>query len=116
MTIDIKSVRDAPCEADGYRVLVDRLWPRGLTKEAVAHDVWLKEVGASGELRRWFRGDPSRFEAFEHRYRQELECGEALADLRRICREHASVTLLVDSREPERSKAAVLRDLLTPCP
>lgn len=114
MTVYIKGVRETPAAADGRRVLVDRLWPRGLTTEAVAHDDWLPQLGASRELRRWYGRDATRYEEFEHRYRQELEHSGALADLAEIVAEHPTVTLLVDSRDVAHSKAAVLRDLVAP--
>lgn len=113
MTVYIKGVREAPAPTDGRRVLVDRLWPRGLTKEAVAHDDWLPQLGASPELRRWYGHDTTRYEEFEHRYRQELERSDALTDLVDLVAEYPTVTLLVDSRDVAHSKAAVLRDLVT---
>jgi uncharacterized protein YeaO (DUF488 family) len=99
---------------DGYRVLVDRLWPRGLSKDKAKLDEWCKEVAPSTELRRWYGHDPDRFAEFAARYRTELEGPEqqsALAHLRRTAREQP-VTLLTGSKEVAISDAAVLAEEL----
>lgn len=104
-----------PRSGDGARVLVDRLWPRGLTKEAAALDEWCKRVAPSNELRHWYGHDPGRFEAFTARYLDELrepERAEALDGLRALCRER-DVTLLTATTTPDISHAAVLARLLT---
>lgn len=110
--IRLKRVYDDPARSDGYRILVDRVWPRGLTKVEAGVDEWLKEVGPSTGLRRWFGHDPERFDEFATRYRAELEDSEALATLRARCREHQLVTLLFGARDTEHNQAVVLRDLL----
>lgn len=113
--VRIKRVYHPPAPADGLRVLVDRLWPRGLTKDAAAADEWLKDVAPSHDLRKWFHQDPARWPEFQARYRKELELPEpaaALARLRQAAREHKVVTLLFASREETENHAALLRDLL----
>ncbi|MGW1881416.1 DUF488 domain-containing protein [Streptomyces sp. NPDC001970] len=82
--ITVRRVYDDPDPDDGTRVLVDRLWPRGVSKERAAVDVWLKEVAPSGELRTWYHKDASRYEEFDARYRQELEHGPAAEALDRL--------------------------------
>ncbi len=99
---------------DGYRVLVDRLWPRGLSKDKAKLDEWRKELAPSTELRRWYGHDPDRFDEFAKRYRAELEGEEqqaALADLRGKARER-TVTLLTGSKDVAISDAAVLAEEL----
>jgi uncharacterized protein YeaO (DUF488 family) len=98
----------------GYRVLVDRLWPRGITKAAAALDEWAKDVAPSTGLRRWYGHEPARFEEFARRYRDELRQAPAVEGLRRL-REVAvdqPVTLVTATRDLEHSGARVLRDVL----
>lgn len=104
---------DDPAGSDGYRVLVDRLWPRGISKDEAALDAWIKDVGPSTELRRWFGHDPSKFDEFADRYRAELKGSEALEQLRAGCRENPVVTLLYGAKDTQHNQAVVLRDLLT---
>lgn len=102
-------------DKDGVRVLVDRLWPRGLTKAHAELDEWLKELAPTAELRRWYSHDPERFVEFGRRYRAELTSGvqaEALADLSDLIATGQAVTLLTAARDPAISEAAVLADLL----
>ena len=99
---------------DGARVLVDRIWPRGLTKAKAALDEWCKDVAPSDELRKWYSHDPDRFEEFGRRYRLELRDptrAEALAHLRRLAK-NRQLTLLTATRQTEISEAAVLAALL----
>lgn len=113
-TVKVRRIYDEPSPADGRRVLVDRVWPRGLRKEDARIDTWHKQVAPSTELRRWYAHDPERFEEFARRYRAELarpEQAEALAELREWCR-HGTVTLLTASKDVEISQAAVLAELL----
>lgn len=112
--IHCKRVYDPPGEADGTRVLVDRLWPRGLSKEKAAVDHWLKAVAPSNELRRWFGHKPERWEEFQRRYREELatpERREALAQLHALA-DRGPLTLLYATRETERNHAIMLAALL----
>lgn len=110
--IRIKRVYDKPARSDGYRVLVDRLWPRGIERASLPLDAWLKEAAPSAELRRWFKHDPAKWSEFRRRYRLELEArpdtwGPLLAKARR-----GNVTLLYSARDVEHNNAAVLREFL----
>src|SRR5262249_37870564 len=94
------------------RILVERLWPRGVSKEAAAIDLWLKEVAPSPELRKWYAHDPDRWEEFRRRYRAELDDqGEVLDDLRRRL-EQGPVTFVFAARDQEHNSAVLLRDYL----
>ena len=110
--IRVKRVYDEPARGDGLRVLVDRLWPRGLSKERAKVDVWLKDVAPSHELRRWFHHDPTRWSEFEARYRAELAARKEPLDLLREKSRKRIVTLLYGARDPERNQAIVLKRLL----
>jgi uncharacterized protein YeaO (DUF488 family) len=110
--IHLKRVYDAPSEGDGTRVLVERLWPRGLTKERATVDLWLKDVAPSPELRKWFGHDPSRWEQFQERYRRELR---GKADAVRLLKQKAkegTVTLVYAARDEEHNGALVLKRVL----
>jgi uncharacterized protein YeaO (DUF488 family) len=108
----IKRVYEAPEASDGFRVLVDRLWPRGMAKERAALNLWMKDIAPSTELRRWFGHDPKRWKEFETRYRAELkEHDTDLAQLRSQARK-GTVTLLFGARDIEHNEAVVLRNVL----
>ncbi|TPF87485.1 hypothetical protein BW13_00005 [Bifidobacterium sp. UTCIF-37] len=112
-SISIKRVYDEPDSQDGYRILVDRLWPRGMTKERAALDLWMKGIAPSNDLRKWFGHDPARFTDFANRYRAELDANEETVDeLRRIILTHGKVTLLYAAKDPDVNHAAVLRDYM----
>lgn len=114
MTLALKRVYDAPEPGDGTRVLVERLWPRGLSKERAHVDLWLKDVAPSHELRTWFGHDPEKFAEFRRRYQAELasETGQkALATLRELA-QREPVTLVFAAHDTEHNNAVVLRDLL----
>jgi uncharacterized protein YeaO (DUF488 family) len=109
-TLQVKRVYDPPSNDDGIRVLVDRLWPRGLTKTTAAVDLWLKDIAPSVTLRRWFNHDPSpsRWSEFTQRYFAELDCKEtAIAALAGAIR-HGRVTLLFGARDPDHNNAVAL--------
>jgi uncharacterized protein YeaO (DUF488 family) len=114
MTFAMKRVYDAPAASDGYRVLVDRLWPRGVSKERAELDDWAKDVAPSPELRtEWHHSDdPARFDEFAARYRAELDANPASETLLATGREHAHVTLLFGARDERVNHAAVLLDWL----
>jgi uncharacterized protein YeaO (DUF488 family) len=112
MTFAIERVYEHPASDDGYRVLVDRLWPRGVSKEAAALDLWLKEVAPSPELRVWFDHRSDRFEEFGARYAAELDENPAVEQLLELEKEHGSVTLLYGAKDPQVNHAVVLRDFL----
>lgn len=111
----IKRIYEPPGPGDGTRVLVDRLWPRGLSKERAGVDLWLRELAPSIGLRRWFGHDPAKWEAFRTRYRAELnahpEAVQRLADLAR----RGPVTLLYAARDQAHNNAAVLKACLVRC-
>ncbi len=112
--IALKRVYDEPAEDDGKRVLVDRLWPRGLSKERARVDLWLKEVAPSSELRKWFGHDPEKFAEFRRRYEAELDVEVAqtkLAELRDMAKRER-ITLVFAAHDAEHNNAVVLRDLL----
>lgn len=114
MSVRVRRVYDPPEPDDGVRVLVDRLWPRGLSKDAARVDEWPKPLTPSTELRRWYHGDDRPYEEFRRRYEAELAAPEAAELLGRV-RELAAkgpVTLLTAAKEPESSHAAVLAGLL----
>ncbi|MCK6211868.1 DUF488 domain-containing protein [Georgenia sp. EYE_87] len=111
-TVRLARVYDPPGDDDGFRVLVDRVWPRGIRKADARVDLWLKEVGPSTELRRWFGHDPERFEEFARRYRAELAANPAVEELRAVVGEHPRVTLLYGARDTEHNQAVVLADHL----
>jgi uncharacterized protein YeaO (DUF488 family) len=110
--IRVKRVYDPPSADDGLRVLVDRLWPRGLSKERASVSLWLKEIAPSAELREWFGHDPARWEEFRRRYRFELS---GKPDLLRILGEkeqEGTLTLVYAARDEARNNAIVLAELL----
>lgn len=108
----IKRIYEAPDTSDGVRVLVDRLWPRGVSKEGAALDEWMKDIAPSSELRVWFGHDPVKFKEFGVRYRLELKSSPALARLVEIARAKKNVTLLYAAKDPAVNHALVLRDEL----
>ena len=111
--VPIKRAYDPPARNDGKRVLVDRLWPRGLSREAAALDLWLKEIAPSTELRKWFGHDPDRWEEFQRRY--EAELGDAAApavDQLLDLLKDGPVTLIYGARDTEHNDAVVLADFL----
>jgi uncharacterized protein YeaO (DUF488 family) len=112
--VRVRRVYDEPEPDDGTRVLVDRIWPRGLTKDKARLDQWCKQVAPSTELRKWYRHDPERFEDFGRRYREELkdaERAQALKQLRELARS-GTLTLLTATKHAEISEAAILADLI----
>lgn len=116
--VRLKRVYETPAAGDGYRILVDRLWPRGLTKAAARVDLWMKDVAPSADLRRWYHADLDRWPEFRRRYKAELAAGAALEELRAIIRERSrgdggGVTLVFGARDPERNHALVLLEALS---
>ena len=112
--VRVRRIYDEPDPDGGTRVLVDRIWPRGLTKDKARLDQWVKQVAPSTELRKWYSHDPERFEEFGRRYREELkdaERAQALEHLRELARS-GTLTLLTATKRVEISEAAVLADLI----
>ena len=110
MPFRIKRVYEPPAKSDGMRVLVDKLWPRGVKKTDAKLDLWMKEVAPSTELRKWFGHEAEKFAEFKRRYKKELS-KDALAALRKLGKGR-TVTLLYGAKDPEMNQAAVLLSLL----
>jgi uncharacterized protein YeaO (DUF488 family) len=113
MSIRVKRAYEKPEPTDGTRILVDRLWPRGLTKEKAAIDLWLKELAPSTELRKWFAHDPKKWPAFRGRYRTELKQHSAPLKLIKSKAGEGPVTLIYGARDQEHNEAVVLKEVLT---
>jgi len=110
--IRVKRTYDPPSSDDGLRILIDRLWPRGVTKNALKLDAWVKHLSPSNELRKWYRHDPDKFAEFRRRYIAELKSeNEGLDELRKTARGR-TITLLTATKELDLSHATVLRELL----
>ena len=111
--IKIRRIYDQAEPGEGYRVLVDRLWPRGISKEKACWDEWMREVAPGNELRKWYGHDPSRWETFRERYRPELGSrNDLLLRLRDLGRAHGTLTLLYSSKEQSINNAVALREFL----
>lgn len=112
MPLQVKRIHDAPQPEDGFRILVDRLWPRGISKEAAAIDSWMRECAPSDELRKWFAHDRSRWDAFRQKYFAELDSKqEVLAPIRHMA-EDSQVTLLFAAADSECNNAVALLEYL----
>ncbi len=111
--IRVKRIYELPKRADGFRVLVDRLWPRGLSKSRSQVDLWLKEIAPSHKLRSWFSHEPKRWEAFKRKYQEELNAKEELArQIKHAEKENGIVTLLYAAKDRKRNNALVLTEFL----
>jgi uncharacterized protein YeaO (DUF488 family) len=110
--IQLKRAYDEPSPADGERILVDRLWPRGLTKARAALDLWLKEVAPSPELRKWYAHDPAKWREFQQRYWKELRTKREIVDRLRGKAKKATVTLIFAARDEEHNSAVALKTFL----
>lgn len=115
MIIAVKRVYESPSRKDGMRVLVDRLWPRGMSKARAAVHHWLRELAPSHELRRWFHSQPSQWQSFRGKYLKELSCPEAETALRKLYQladKKKALTLLFASKNTQHNNAVVLKELL----
>ena len=115
MALTVKRVYESPEHRDGIRVLVDRLWPRGLTKKAAAVDLWLRELSPSNELRKWYHGNREEWRSFRQKYLRELrkpEATQALHALYDLISRNESVTLLFASKDLERNNAVALKEMV----
>jgi uncharacterized protein YeaO (DUF488 family) len=113
MTIRVKRVYDPASPDDGYRVLVDRLWPRGVSKATARLDLWLRDIAPTTELRKWYGHEPERWPEFQVRYHAEVDQHpELVQTLRDAEAEHGTVTLLFAARDEERNEARVLAEVL----
>lgn len=110
--VGIKRIYEPPAAEDGYRVLVDRLWPRGVSHERADLDEWCKEIAPSPELRTWWEHDPARMAEFAERYRAELDENPAVGPLEALRQDHARITLLYAAHDPAVNHALILRDYL----
>ena len=111
--IAIKRIYEPKSASDGYRVLVDRLWPRGISKQDAAFDLWVKDIGPSNELRKWFNHDPAKWPEFKDRYKQELKSKVDLLDqLKGMAKKHEQLTLLYGARDEQHNQAVVIAELL----
>jgi uncharacterized protein YeaO (DUF488 family) len=112
MKVAIKRAYDEPAKSDGMRILVDRLWPRGLTKEKAKIDLWLKEIAPTNELRKWFGHDPEKWSEFQKRYADELKShAEQVATLKNEAKK-GLVTLVYGAKDDEHNQAVVLQKML----
>jgi uncharacterized protein YeaO (DUF488 family) len=110
--IEIQRIYESPKE-DGFRILVDRLWPRGVQKEKAKIDLWLKEIAPSDDLRKWFSHDPEKWEGFKKKYEKELTSKQDLLNkIRLIEKEKGTVTLLYSAKDTEHNNAVALRIVL----
>ena len=112
MDIRTKRVYEAAHPDDGFRVLVDRVWPRGMTKERMQADLWLKDVAPSSELRKWFGHDPAKWKEFQVRYRKELRQKKDALKLLKQKSEDRTVTLVYGARDEQHNEAVVLRKIV----
>ncbi len=112
LPVRVKRVYDEPDAADGTRVLVDRLWPRGIGREQVAADLWLKEAAPSEALRKWYGHDPARWESFRQKYRAELARRGAILRMLEELRRRGPLTLIYSARDGAHNNAVVLREVV----
>jgi uncharacterized protein YeaO (DUF488 family) len=112
MKLKIKRVYEQPAKGDGKRILVDRLWPRGLTKENASIDLWLRDIAPSTELRKWFRHDPDKWEEFRKRYHQELKNNKEQVSLLYEELKKRTITLVYGAKDEEHNEALVLKEWL----
>jgi uncharacterized protein YeaO (DUF488 family) len=113
MSLKIKRIYQPKEKEDGFRILVDRLWPRGLTKEKAAVDLWLKEIAPSTELRKWFKHDRKKWKEFEKKYFEELKENEEAVNILKEYLKKENVTLLYAAKDEAHNEACVLRDYLS---
>ena len=112
--IRIRRIYDQVAPGEGYRILIDRLWPRGISKEKAGWDEWMKEIAPSNELRKWYNHDPGKWTEFKRQYRNELAPKQhELLKLKKLEASHGTLTLLYSSAEKELNNAAALREFLT---
>lgn len=116
LAIKLERIYTKPADLDGYRILVDRLWPRGISKVNAHLDLWLKEVGPSTELRKWFNHDADKFPEFKQRYLKELQDNDAYQQLLTTVKEQSAngnVILLYGAKDPDHNQAVILQEQLS---
>jgi len=111
--IFIKRVYEQPVKTDGFRILIDRLWPRGLSKEKAKVDLWLKEIAPSTELRKWFNHEPEKWKAFEKKYKEEIKKNPEPLVLLRAKMKEGKITLVYGAKEERYNDAVVLQEMLS---
>ena len=110
--IRIKRVYEPPARSDGKRILIDRIWPRGMKREDAHVDVWVKDIAPSSALRRWFGHDPEKWAEFRRRYLAELRQNPAVGEFQQLAQERKTITLLFGAKDSLHNNAVVLRDFL----
>ena len=115
MKIKIKRIYDKPSKEDGLRILVDRLWPRGVSKKNASIDIWMKEIAPSNELRKWFNHDPGKWQEFRSRYFQELNKRSQLIEEILSHEKTGTLTLVFSAKEERYNNAVALREYLEKC-
>jgi uncharacterized protein YeaO (DUF488 family) len=110
--VKLKRAYDPPAANDGTRILIDRLWPRGVTKKRAAIDQWMKDIAPSTELRKWFRHDPARWDKFRRRYAKEVHQHADLLDQLRSLARQGPITLVYSAHDEKHNDAVELRDLI----
>jgi len=111
--IKIKRIYELPAKEDGFRILVDRLWPRGISKDRAKIDLWLREIGPSDDVRNWFSHDPKKWQGFKKKYEAELRAKEELVNkIKQAEKENGTVTLLYSAKDEEHNQAVVLSTFL----
>lgn len=111
--INVRRIYDPVNEKDGARILVDRLWPRGVSKEKAKLDLWLKEIAPSTGLRKWFDHDPSKWQTFKEKYLTELKSNkEAIIKLKKVAEENQNVTILYAAKDREHNEALIVKNFL----
>ena len=110
--ITLKRVYEPVSAEDGFRILVERLWPRGIKKETARIDLWVKEVAPSPDLRKWYAHEPEKWPEFQRRYREELDANPAVENLKKLIQQHPQVTFVYAARDEERNSARLLKAFL----
>lgn len=110
--VKLKRAYEPPAAGDGTRILVDRLWPRGVTKKRAAIDQWMKDIAPTTELRKWFSHDPARWDEFRRRYAKEVHQNAALLDRLRSLARHGPITLVYSAHDEQHNDAVELRELI----
>jgi uncharacterized protein YeaO (DUF488 family) len=111
--IKLKRIYQKPEKSDGLRILVDRLWPRGMSKEKAAVDLWLKDIAPSNTLRKWFGHDPKKWLTFQRKYKAEILANKELfSQLKQITKKRKNITLLYAAKDEQHNEAVVIKDLL----
>lgn len=112
--IKIKRAYESSSEDDGFRILVDRIWPRGVSKEKANLDTWMKEIAPSNDLRKWFSHDPKKWKEFENKYKEELkDKNKLINEIKEIEKDKGKVTLIYSAKDKEHNNAVVLEHILT---